>query len=434
MSTVPLPPHVNRVEKANGRIFHYFAKHRRRPDRWPPVRLPDNATDPLFWTRAKLCERLYARKEGDRWAWSFMDGGGTAHALPDPKQDAPGFWAAVEAAEERASDLALGRKTFRALVDEYRSFGGAQPEGDEPKRRGRRSKKRARGFLVLAPSTQEQYGRYLDRISSVWGDARVADLTTVDVQAAIDAHSATPRSADLFRAVLSVVLQFGIPRGYCLTNVAEASEKIADSVPYEPWPDWAIKTFFACAPTHFHLPVISALYTGQRSVDVMKMVRPAKDATEIDVFAQKTGVYVPILIHADYRAMIADLCPADAAAMHLKGDGEPWTLSSFKREWQRLFNGTYPGRTPEEKERRAELRRIKEAGLVFHGLRKNAVILLREAGIETGMVSIIVGMSEAMVNHYAAKADTRRAVREAQLAIHAARAGLGRLIRGNDTD
>ena len=57
--------------------------------------------------------------------------------------------------------------------------------------------------------------------------------------------------------------------------------------------------------------------------------------------------------------------------------------------------------------------RLKEAGFVFHGLRKNAVNMLLEAGCTEAEVSAIVEMSEQMVRHYARDVNKRRLARSA---------------------
>jgi hypothetical protein len=65
---------------------------------------------------------------------------------------------------------------------------------------------------------------------------------------------------------------------------------------------------------------------------------------------------------------------------------------------------------PPEKARAKEaaFKRLREARVVFHGLRKNAVIALLEAGCTEAEVSAIVGMSEQMVRHYSQEISARR--------------------------
>ena len=67
--------------------------------------------------------------------------------------------------------------------------------------------------------------------------------------------------------------------------------------------------------------------------------------------------------------------------------GQPWTKCGFKASWQKALRGP--------------LAPIREAGLVFHGLRKSAVVMLLEVGCTTAEVQAITGQSMQMVAHYA---------------------------------
>ena len=52
--------------------------------------------------------------------------------------------------------------------------------------------------------------------------------------------------------------------------------------------------------------------------------------------------------------------------------------------------------------------RLREARTVFHGLRKNSVVMLLECGATERMVEEIVGMSAQMVAHYSKRVNSRR--------------------------
>lgn len=58
-------------------------------------------------------------------------------------------------------------------------------------------------------------------------------------------------------------------------------------------------------------------------------------------------------------------------------------------------------------------RRVRDRGLVFHGLRKSAVVMLLEAGCTDAEVAAVTGRSRKMVEHYA------RQVRQKKLAAAA---------------
>jgi hypothetical protein len=79
--------------------------------------------------------------------------------------------------------------------------------------------------------------------------------------------------------------------------------------------------------------VYSGLFTGQRKVDVLKMLRPLAAATEMPVVAQKTSDRVPVQIHSEYRSIIA-AAPVDKGnpnvGLHLRADGVPWPTKDSK--------------------------------------------------------------------------------------------------------
>jgi hypothetical protein len=81
----------------------------------------------------------------------------------------------------------------------------------------------------------------------------------------------------------------GILGGYATFNVIRDTERIDSDGTYDPWPPEAFELYFREVRADLHLPVYSALFTGQRKVDVLKMLRPALDASEMPLVAQKTS-------------------------------------------------------------------------------------------------------------------------------------------------
>lgn len=186
---------------------------------------------------------------------------------------------------------------------------------------------------------------------------------------------------------------------YATSNPFAASEKIPGGEPWQPWPDWAFVTLVENAPFNMLLPAISALFTGQRQTDVLKMLRPKSTDKTMEVRAQKTKNTVWIPIHSAYRTWI-EKGKADAVHMHLGVRGAPYkTADGFRAEWQRMMD-TKP------------FERFREERIVFHGLRKNAVINLLEVGCTEAQVGAIVNMSEQMVRHYGMEVSSRALARD----------------------
>ena len=137
-----------------------------------------------------------------------------------------------------------------------------------------------------------------------------------------------PSAGRIFRAVLSRLCSWGIPRGYCKSNPVEHTETSEEGGTYDPWPPNAFEHFFAHARFGLHLPVYSGLFTGQRLSDVIVMRRPVEDVTEMPLVAQKTGELVPVRIHSEYRGIIRAQKPVMAAS-RLTGPAAPQALLTF---------------------------------------------------------------------------------------------------------
>jgi hypothetical protein len=93
--------------------------------------------------------------------------------------------------------------------------------------------------------------------------------------------------------------------------------------------------------------------------------------------------------------------------------GTPWTRDGFKGSWTDEFN-------------RPVMNELRRRRLVFHGLRKSAVVFLLEAGCSDAETASITGQSRDMVERYAKQANQRRLAAAAILkweAADAARTG-----------
>jgi hypothetical protein len=229
-------------------------------------------------------------------------------------------------------------------------------------------------------------------------------LEATTIQNVLDkAFKDTPAAGRVFRSTLSRIISWGIPRGYRKDNPVDHTERRDSSGTYSPWTPEAFDLFFTNARVDLHAAVYSGLFTGQRKVDVLKMVRPRDGANDMPVRAQKTDDLVPVQIHSEYRRII-DSQPVDRhnpqILLHLRADGHPWTYEGFKTAWGREME-------------KPELAVMQERRWTFHGLRKNAVCMLLEVGCTEDQVGAIVGMSPAMVRHYAKEVSKFRLARSA---------------------
>lgn len=118
------------------------------------------------------------------------------------------------------------------------------------------------------------------------------------------------------------------------------------------------------------------------------------------VVQKKTGAEVWVPMHADLK-LVLETVPRVSKTILTSERNTPWG-SGFKASWQAQMNV-------------AELSCLREAELVFHGLRKSAVVFLLEAGCTDAEVSAITGQSRQMVEHYARQVNRRKLAASAVL-------------------
>lgn len=379
--TVELPKHVHRVIKrrANGSqtVYTFYTRFRNTKEAWPSIALPE-PLEKEFSERLSICEAMARDEKG-----FLLDG----KRLPDLKSKE--FW--PEATKAHEAFIRRGRqgiKDFKTLVEAFQSE--TNPF-----------------WTKLAASTQRGYRTSGNIIKETWGDDLPVDLTTVDAQDAIDALGETPAKANQFRAFLSRLMAWGASRGYCKTNVVEMTEKIPGGEPWVPWPNWAFEILLEHAPFHMQMIAMSAFFTGQRQGDVLAMTKPKAGENTIAVRAQKTGNTVWIPIHFAYRKWIDRVPTSDSVMLHAGARATSYkSPDGFRTEWQKLMA-------------KEAFKPFRENRIVFHGLRKNAVINLLEVGCTENQVGAICNMSAQMVQHYGREVALRSLAKDAMKLMEA---------------
>lgn len=284
------------------------------------------------------------------------------------------WWRAYRSvAGAEATDAKAG--TFAAMVADYK----ASPEWRE-----------------LAPATRASWQLWLSYVERAWGDLPVRGIEIHHILKLRDRFADKPATANNVLRVLSAVLSWGVLRKFLTANPCLGARglKLKGGAPYDPWPWAMIELLRQAAPARLWHVAAVALYTGQRQGDVLAMRWSDIEADQIHVEQSKTGKRLWVAVHKDLRAILE--CLPRTGEFLLRNDhGEPWTESAFKSAWRRLLHD----------ERLSE---IKSKRLVFHGLRKSAVVMLLEAGCTDAEVAAITGQSREMVEHYARAVNQRR--------------------------
>jgi integrase len=183
------------------------------------------------------------------------------------------------------------------------------------------------------------------------------------------------RQADYTWTVLARILSWALNRGLIVANPCERGGRLyrgsrADKV----WTDDDEAAFLRTAPSHLHLPLLLALWTGQRQGDLLRLPWSAYDGTHIRLKQGKTGARVAIPVGAPLKATL-DGMQRRSTVMLANSDGMPWTGDGFRSSWRKACAAAGV------------------SGVTFHDLRGTAVTRLAIAGCTEAQIGAITGHS-----------------------------------------
>ncbi|SFV32900.1 Phage integrase family protein [Hyphomicrobium facile] len=265
--------------------------------------------------------------------------------------------------------------------------------------------------ISLKPGPRKEYARHLRYVSAVWGELALAGIETKHVMELRDSRADTPPDANNLVIALSSLMKWSVLRGLRATNPCRDVPKFKGGEGYAPWPWEAIEHFRQHARRELADAADLALYTGQRQGDVLAMSWRDYTGDLICVKQAKTSKSLRLAVHRDLQAVLERLLERTGSTLAelrlsnarilLNSRGLPWK-TGFKASWQAQFN-------------RPIMASLRERELVFHGLRKSAVVFLLEAGATTAEVQAITGQSMQMVEHYARQVNQKKLARSAIL-------------------
>jgi integrase len=315
--------------------------------------------------------------------------GQTIRLPDDPKS--PEFWTAYA----RLLNLPSPKVNENAVRELDRAWGGTWDEAT------RTDVGASPEWKALGKGTKREWRRHRTRIVAAWGDLETRGIEPKHVLALRDAWADTPATANNLMRCLSSMMSWSVPRGWRNNNPCREIKPVKGSVPYAPWP-WDV---IEAAEVELREKqradlwwvVAVALYTGQRLGDCLAMRWSAisADGLSITVLQEKTRKELTIALHRDLRAVL-ELIPKRSVNILTNTRGIPW------RGFQMAWGDNKP-------------KLVVERGLVFHGLRKSAVVTLLEAGCTEAEVAAVTGQSMQMVAHYAKQVNQKKLARAAVL-------------------
>jgi len=258
-------------------------------------------------------------------------------------------------------------------------------------------------FTTLAGKTRSDYIKHIKLIEKEFGDFPIAALVDKRTRAIfLDWRDKLMprgnRQADYIFSVFGRVLSWSLKRGLITVNPLEKAGRLykadrSDKI----WTDADEARFLDLAPAHLHLPLIMALWTGQRQGDLLRLTWRAYDGKTIRLRQSKTRSRVVVPVGQPLKERL-DSMKRTQPQILLTSDGTPWTSDGFRSSWGKACAAA--GITD----------------LTFHDLRGTAVTRLALAGATEAEIATFTGLSLETVR---AILDAHYLSRDPQLAINA---------------
>jgi integrase len=250
-------------------------------------------------------------------------------------------------------------------------------------------------FRALAPRSQSDYIGKIKIIENAFGDFPLAAMTDVRTRGLFKAWReklalSSRRQADYAWVVLARVLSWGMDRGLVAANPCSRGGRLYRGSRAEKiWTPADEAAFLERAPAHLHLPLLLALWTGQRQGDLLRLPWSAYDGTHIRLRQSKGGRRVVIKVGAPLKEAL-DATPKQSPIILTTSDGKPWTPDGFRASWGKAC------------------KRAGIVGVTFHDLRGTAVTRLALVGATEAEIATITGHSLRSVRaiidtHYLAR-------------------------------
>ncbi len=234
-------------------------------------------------------------------------------------------------------------------------------------------------FKGLAQRTQEDYTKHINKISAKFSDFPLDGASDKRARGAFlkwrdELATTSMRQADYAWSVVNRIFSWGIQRGLVTDNpCARAGKLYRASRSEKVWTDDDEATFLRLAPEHLHLPLLLALWTGQRQGDLLRLTWGQYDGQTIRLQQQKTGVRVVIPVAEALRTALDPLRAAPSHRILQTSRGTDWTQAGFQHSW------------------RIACQNAGIVGLTFHDLRGTAVTRLAIAGATEAEIATLTG-------------------------------------------
>ena len=169
---------------------------------------------------------------------------------------------------------------------------------------------RSTDFLKLRERTRADYVTQIARIEQRLGDCPIRALADPRTRGVFlewrdELALKSERQADYTWTVLARVLSWAKDRGKITVNPCERGGRVYHGTRVDfVWSVEDEALFFEHASVHLHLPLLLALWTGQRQGDLLRLPWSAYDGSTIRLRQGKTGARVVIPVGAPLKAAL----------------------------------------------------------------------------------------------------------------------------------
>lgn len=235
-------------------------------------------------------------------------------------------------------------------------------------------------FDALSDGSRKLYGIYLRAFASEFPTAPAGEIERQDVLRIVDKRAKTPGAANSLWRSIGALYKWARERGH-VENEPTRHITALDTGEHGEWPQALVDAALTCDDSTVRLAVHLLLYTAQRIGDVAAMRWTHVSGDVIRVEQKKTGKKLAVPVH---RMLAAELARHPRSLGHIIPGAHGRGLSADRL---RVLIQAF-----------ANSRNFK---VVPHGLRKNAVNALLEAGCSAAETAAISGQTLQMVEHYA---------------------------------
>jgi integrase len=235
-------------------------------------------------------------------------------------------------------------------------------------------------FRDLKPRSRSDYIAKIKLIEKTFGDFPLSAMSDKRTRGIFKAWRerlalSSRRQADYAWVVLARVLSFGMDRGLVAANpCARGGRLYRGSRAEKIWTADDEAAFLEHAPSHLHLALLLALWTGQRQGDLLRLPWSAYDGKYIRLRQSKCGRSVVIPVGAPLKGAL-DASSKRSTIILTTIDGKPWTPDGFRASWGKAC------------------KRAGVVGVTFHDLRGTAVTRLAICGCTEAEIATITGHS-----------------------------------------